>query len=219
MRSCACGARRKARPPQAPKKEEPAPEDVEPKRDDFDTHEDYQRALTKYDATHAAREERKKAEEESRKRTEQEKQDKARDTWKGKVERAMAKHEDFEDVLEDNAETFELIANAPKRSASPRCLATSRRPRSRRSKRSSRGCTSKAQRGRGRRPDETPEAKEAREDRERDAGGRFKKKDPPEPIEPGSGRPANNSALPSDKDDPETWRRKELARMRKAQGK
>jgi hypothetical protein len=69
--------------------------------------------------------------------------------------------------------------------------------------------------------DETPEAKEARE---RNDDGTFKKpkKETPkldEPIEPVGARPARGSAEPLDSDDPETWRRKEVARLAKLRGK
>src|SRR4051812_14126410 len=48
----------------APEKKEPAKEEVEPKREDFETFEDHQRAVAKFEGRQAAREEHKKVQEE-----------------------------------------------------------------------------------------------------------------------------------------------------------
>jgi hypothetical protein len=62
------------------------------------------------------------------------------------------------------------------------------------------------------------EAEEKGKDAERRADGTFKpskKRAAPEPIEPGSARSATGSKLPSDKDDINTWMRKEDERERR----
>jgi hypothetical protein len=96
--------------------EEPKPAQ-EPKRDDFDTHEEYTRALTRFDAAAVAREEADKREQKTREDEHKKAGEKAAQEWHAKIAKAEAKHDDFRDVLEDNAETFDLIYGSPMRSA------------------------------------------------------------------------------------------------------
>lgn len=225
---------------------EPPKEDVEPKRDDFGTYEEYVDARAEHAGRKAAREERKKSDAEAQQRTVAEKNQQAQQAWAGKIERAQAKHADFEDVLEDNASTLDLIGKSPMRgfitesdigpeiirqlclkpdeakriAALPSykqaaeiakiedTLVAAAKPK-------------EEPKGEDDEDDETPEEKEARE---RDDDGRFKpKKETPkkldEPIDPVGPRPARASAEPLDSDDPNTWRRKEVARLAKLRGK
>lgn len=239
--------RREAPPRQEPEKKEPAPEDVEPKRDDFETYEDHQRALAKFEGRNAAREERKKEKEEETQRSHQEQQTKAQQAWGTKIERAQAKHADFEDVLEDNGPTLEVIAKSPMRGfitesdIGPEiiralCLKPEEAkriaalPAYKQAEQIAKiedtlvaaGKPKEEPKGEDETDDEeTPEAKEA-QDRNDDGTFKKPKKETPkldEPIEPVGARPARASAEPLDSDDPETWRRKEVARLAKLRGK
>lgn len=232
-----------AREAPAPEQKEPPKEDLAPKREDFETYEDFVAATAKHAGRSAAREERKKADDEAQQRTVAEKNQKAEEAWKGKIERAQAKHADFEDLLEENEATLKVIAAAPMRGfitesdigpeiiralclkpeEATRIAALPRYKQAAEIAKIEETLTAVAKPADG---EGDPDAKDpdpdTSEDKERNKDGTFKsekKKEPPPPIEPGTGRPANNSSLPSDKDDPETWRRKELVRMRKAAGK
>lgn len=62
------------------------------------------------------------------------------------------------------------------------------------------------------------DAEDKGKDAERRADGTFKpqkKRPAPDPIEPGGGRRADTGSLPSDKDDIDTWMRKEAAREKR----
>lgn len=235
-----------AEPQQQPEKKDEPKEETAPKREDFDTYEDFIRADAAFTAKKATREESAKAKEEEKARQAREAQEKAAQTWHGKIEAAQKKLPDFQDVLEDHEDVLDIVYNSRMREAitesdigpeivyelcknageakriaalpgykqaaeiakiEERLLAAGKKPAE------DKGDEEEADAGA-----ETPEEKKAREDRERDAGGRFQKKDPPAPIEPGSGRPATSSSQPSDKDDPETWRRKRVAALAKRRG-
>lgn len=241
--------RREQQTQQRPTEERPAEpkEEQEPARDKFEDYESYSKALAAYEGRKAAREERAKEKKEEQEKAQREQHEKAASTWKGKIEKAIAKHADFEDVLEDNQETMDLVYRSPMRAAITEsdigpeivrhlCLnkeevkRIAALPAYKQAAAIDRIETELLAAGKPAKKDEGDEDKEedlgeagdAKEtDAERDAKGRFRKeqKDPPAPIEPGTGRSATNSALPSDKDDAETWRRKELARMRKREGK
>lgn len=237
-----------AQQPVAKADEKPEPkEEAEPKRDDFETYEEHQRALTQYEARKTTREETAKVRKEELEKAHREQNEKAAQTWKEKIEKAIAKHDDFEDVLEDNSDTMDLVYRSPMRAAITEseigpeivrhlCLNKEEAKRIRELPAYKQAAAidkieteilaaAKPAKDEGDEDDkeEQGEGDDKGSEKEpapkRDADGRFEKKGPPEPIEPGTGRSATNSALPSDKDDPETWRRKELARMRKLQGK
>lgn len=230
---------------QEPPPEKPAPptEEVEPQRDKFETFEDHQRAVAAFEGRKAAREERKKEKDEDAQRTVAERQQQAKQAWEGKIQKAIDKLADFEEKLEDSEPTLAVIHAAPMRAfitesdIGPEIIyhlcdkpeeakRIAALPAYRQAAEIAKiedallaaGKPKEEPKGEDELDDdETPEAKEARERR---SDGTFKaKKEPPPPIEPGAGRPANNSSLPSDRDDPDTWRRKELARMRKVAGK
>lgn len=229
---------------QPPPTKEAAPtEDKEPQRDAFDNYEDYARDLAKFEGRKAAREENAAAEKTKRETTERESQEKAARTWHAKIEKAIDKHDDFEDVLEDNDETVSLIQGSPMRSAitesdiGPEIVYhLCQHPEEAKRIAALKGYKQAAEiakiedtltaapKPKGEEEaDEDAEPDEEKPAPERRADGTFKpKKEPskaPEPIEPVGERSANTSNLPSDKDDAETWRRKELARMRRLQGK
>lgn len=232
-----------------PAKEDPPKEETEPQRDDFDTFEAHQRALAAFEGRRAAREERKKEKDEERQRSHQEQQTNAQQAWAGKIERAQEKHADFEDVLEENAPTLELIGKSPMRSfitesdIGPEiiralCLKPDEVKRIAALPAYKQAAEiakiedtlvaaakpeekEEPKAGDDEDDDETTEAKEARE---RNDDGTFKKpkKETPkldEPIEPVGARPARVSAEPLDSDDADTWRRKETARLAKLRGR
>lgn len=246
--------RRQQQDPQGgEKREDPAPpkEEEEPKREDFETYEDHQRAVAKFEGKRGAREEVETREKKAREETQRQASATAEREWKSKIASAEDKHPDFQDVLEDNGDTFNLIYDAPMKGAIVQsdigpeivfylCATEAGRAEAKRiselkaykqaaeiakieDKLLAEGKPAPKAGEEDKDPDEpADETPEAKEERERKKNGQFKsneKKDPPPPIEPGSGRPAASSSLPSDKDDAETWRRKELARMRKVQGK
>lgn len=227
-----------------PKKDEPAPEDKEPKRDAFESYEDYQRALAKFEGRQAAREENAKNEQERKQKTERESQEKLARTWQGKIEKAQTKLVDFEDVLEDEPDTLDAIAGSPMRGfitesdigpeivyhlckhpeEAKRIAALPAYKQAAEIAKIEEKLTAAPQKpapDEEEDPDDAPDGKEP----ERGADGRFKpdKKGPskaPEPIEPVGERAANTNQLPSDKDSPEVWLRKRNAQLaRRRQGK
>lgn len=229
-----------------PKDDTPAPPKVDeaPKRDDFETHEEFQRADTEFVARKVAREERTKADTEAKERTAAEQQTKAKQAWHGKIEAAKSKHPDFETVLEDNEQVMDAVYRAPMRAAITesdigpeivrhlclhheevtRIAALPGYKQAAAIAKIEDEITAAAKPKQGDEEevpqDETPEEKEARE---RNADGTFKapkketpKKDLDEPIEPVGGRGAGaRSSEPSDKDTPDEWRRKEYLRLKR----
>lgn len=249
VQSAAAPSVEKKDPPEEPK---PA---QEPKRDDFDTHEEYTRALTRYDAAAVAREEADKREQKTREEEHKKAGEKAAQEWHAKIAKAEAKHDDFRDVLEDHAETFEMIYGAPMRSAITEsdigpeivyhlCSTEEGRAEAKRiaglkgykqaaeiakieekleaaAKPASKDDDEDPDKGGD--DDEDPAGGEE-DTRERNDDGTFKtdKKETPkkkldEPIEPVGPRGGNTSSAPSDKDDPETWRRKRVAELARRQ--
>lgn len=105
------------REPEKPKEDD----DPEPNRDDYPSYEAHQRALAAWEGRKegrkAAREEREKQEKEAREKAQRESQEKAARTWHGKIEAAMRKHADFEDVLEDNDDVVALVQQSAMRAA------------------------------------------------------------------------------------------------------
>lgn len=224
-----------------------AEEDPEPKRDDFDTHEDYQRSVTRWDARQESKKAVEATKKEEREKAAREEADKVARTWHTKIEKVMSELSDFETVLETEPETLELVRRAPMRHAitesdiGPRIVyelcknpAEAKRiaalPAYKQAAEIVKiedkllaAAAPKPKEGEG---DDDPGEGDDPKDKgaERNADGTFKAppkkeapKAPPEPIEPGSGRSATSSAEPSDKDDADTWRRKELARMKRKQ--
>lgn len=229
---------------QQPEKKDPPKENVEPQRDDFETYEEWQREVTRFEARKASREEREKGEKEAKAKTERESQETAARTWHGKIEKAMEKIADFEEVLEDESETLTLVQNAPMRAfitesdIGPEIVyelcknpAEAKRiaalPAYKQAAEIAKiedklVAAGKPKEEEKKGDDDAPDDEEdAAGKAVRNADGTFKPKEPPkkdldEPIEPvGSRGSSANSSLPSDKDDPETWRRKEVARMAK----
>lgn len=221
-------------------------EDKEPKRDEFDNYEDYQRAVTRFEAKKATREEASEREKKDNAKREQEAQENVARSWHAKIEAAVEKHPDFEDVLEDNPETLELVRRAPMRGAitesdigpeivrhlcqnpaeAKRIAALPAYKQAAEIVKIEEKLTAAAPKADpdgnedddqgAPKPKGEPKPKPAA-DADRNADGTFKpKKEPskaPDPIEPIGGRSANTSAAPSDKDDPETWRRKRVAEL------
>lgn len=230
----------------APERKDPPAEDKEPTREQFETQEDFTRASTEHAARKVVREERAKAETEAKEKVEREKNATAEKTWHGKIEAAIGKVADFEDVLEDNGPTLELIHNSAMRTA---CVESEigpqiiyelcKDPKEARRIAQLPGYKQAAEIAKieerllgaarpadGKDPADKDEpvkdapAKADEADPERNKDGTFKAtrapSKAPAPIEPvGGGRSANASAEPSDKDDPDTWRRKEYARIQR----
>lgn len=238
------GVRQDAPPPD---KKEPPKDEVEPKREDFEDYESHQRAIAAFEGRRATREELKKADDAAQQRTVAEKQQQAAQAWKGKIDKAVAKIPDFEDVLEENGEVLNVIHAAPMRAfitesdigpeiihhlctkpeeakriaALPRYKQAAEIAKIEDTLVAAAKPKEEQKVGDDEDDDETPEAKEARL---RNGDGTFKPKKEPqkkldEPIEPVSGRPARASAEPLDTDDADTWRRKEVARLAKLRGK
>lgn len=230
--------------PQAPPKEEEAP-----KPDDFATHEEYQAAQTKHVARETVREERKKEAAETEQRTAAEKSKQAQQAWSKKIEAAMSKIHDFEDVLEDNELVMEQVKSAPMRQAitesdiGPQIVyhlckhpdevtRIAALPVYKQAAAIAKiedellAAAKPAPKDGG--DDEQEEVDDepgADDTPDRNDDGTFKapKKETPKldaPIEPVGGRGTGaRGSEPSDKDTPEEWRRKELIRMKKRQGK
>lgn len=221
-----------------PRREEPKA-DEEPKRDAFNTHEDYQRAVNAYDARKVVREEREKDEKERKAKEQSEAQDKAKQSWHSKIEAAHAKLPDFETVLEDNEEVLDQIGKSPMRgiitqseigpqiifelcknpAEVKRIAALPAYKQAAEIAKLEDKLTAAAQKPQGEDEEESGDGP-GDETRERNADGTFKTppkkeapKAPPEPIEPGTGRSASGSSKPSDKDTPEEWRRKRVAEI------
>lgn len=233
---------RPAAAPAPEKKDPPADPDPAPKRDDFADYESFQVAVAEHAGRKASREETAKSKREEQERAQRETAQKAETNWRKKIEAAERKHDDFHNVLEDGEEVLTAIYNAPARTAitesdigpeivrylclpenaeeAKRILALPGYKQAAEIVKIEEKLTAAPKPAEDKGDDDpNPDAGE-KVDAPRDPKtGQFKK-DPPPPINPGSGRPATTSSLPSDKDDAETWRRKELARMeRKRQGK
>lgn len=235
-----------ARSQPQPQPEKPAPpaEDAEPKRDDHDDYETYARELAKFEGRKAAREEGAKKDREQKERTERESQDKAARTWHGKIEKAVAKHADFEDVLEDGQATLDAITGAPMRAfitesdigpeivyhlcQNPeevkRIAALPGYKQAAEIAKIEEKLTAAPPKPAG---DDDDDANDQEPDpkagTERNADGTFKpKKEPskaPDPIEPVGERSANTSTAPSDKDSTAAWMRKRAAEIARRQRK
>jgi hypothetical protein len=74
------------------RKDDAPAEDKEPKRDEFENYEEYQRALTRFEAKKASREESTEREKKEAEKRDQEAQEKAAKSWHGKIEAAIEKH-------------------------------------------------------------------------------------------------------------------------------
>lgn len=229
---------------QEPKREAPK-EDQAPKREDFETHEEFQQAQTVHTARRVAREERANAEKEAEEKRQREVQEKTAQSWHGRIQKTVEKHPDFETTLETNDDVVQLVASSPMRefitesdigpeivyelcknpAEAKRIAALPRYKQAAAVEKIEERLTAAAPKAD---PKEEPKAdadpKDEKSETERNADGTFKpKKAPskaPEPIEPVGARGTGaDSTMPSDKDDADTWRRKELARIRKLQGK
>ena len=223
--------------PQAKADDKPEPkEEQAPKRDDFETHEDWQRADTAFTARKAAREENAKLKDEERAKERHEALQKAERTWHGKIEQAQAKLADFDDVLEGNTETLEVIGNSPMREfitesdIGPQIVyalcndpAEAKRiavlPKYKQAAAIDKIETELLAAAPKADPKQDPQDNPKKEDKdadapnvERDGEGRFKpKKEPskaPDPIEPVGARSANVETEPSDKDEHAVWLQK-----------
>lgn len=237
-------------PPPADKKEPQAPpkEEEAPKPDDFATHEEYQAAQTKHVARETVREERKKEAVETEQRTAAEKSKQAQQAWGKKIEAAMSKIPDFEEVLEDNEPVMEQVYGARMRQAitesdiGPQIVYhLCKHPEDVKKIAALPGYKQAAAIAKiedellaAAKPAPQDEGDDEQEDDDepgaddtpdRNDDGTFKapKKETPKldaPIEPVGGRGTGaRGSEPSDKDTPEEWRRKELIRMKKRQGK
>lgn len=85
--------------PEAPKA--PAADPNEPKAEDFDSHQDYTRALARHEAQKILQAERA-----------QESQRKAQESWAQKAEAGRAKYEDFDEALQDAPAPSMAVAEA-----------------------------------------------------------------------------------------------------------
>lgn len=233
----------RSQPQPQPDKKDPPAEDVEPKRDAYDDYETYSRELAKFEGRKAAREERVKADREQKERTERESQDKAARTWHGKIEKAVAKHADFEDVLEDEPATLEVIGAAPMRGfitesdigpeivyhlcknpeEAKRIAALPGYKQAAEIAKIEEKLTAAAPKPAGDDDDADEPDPEKKDGADRNADGTFKpKKEPskaPDPIEPVGERSANTNSAPSDKDSTAAWMKKRTAQVARARGK
>ncbi len=223
-------------------------EDPEPKRDDFDTYEEHQREVARWEARRVAREERAKGEREQQQKEARERQEKAAATWHGKIEQAVRKIADFEDVLEDNEPTLLVIQNAPMREfitesdigpqiiyelcknpeEAKRIAALAKYKQAAEIAKLEERLVVAAGKPENEEEDDPngggkPEKGDQNakgDDQQRNADGTFKKapSKAPDPIEPVGERSANTTTAPSPKDATETWMKKRAAQVAKRAG-
>jgi hypothetical protein len=194
---------------------EPEPKnDAEPKRDDFDTYEDYTRALARYEARQASLEEVANRE---RTRGEQDRlarRERAQTAFRQQLAELIEEDEDAEALIADvRLPEAALDAIAESDFGARVALHLAKHPEEQ--KRIA-GLTPARQAAAIGRIEASLEA-QARKPRDGESkdGAEKQSSKAPEPIAPVGGRGASaESALPSDKDDIETWLRKERARMR-----
>jgi hypothetical protein len=235
--------RRETEPRQAPEPKQEPKQDAEPQRGDFDTHEEFDLAHKKFVARTVAREELANRDKEVEQKTQREAQVKAEQSWHGRIQVAMEKHQDFETKLEMNDDTVELIHKSRMREAiveseigpeivyelcsnpaeAKRIAALPGYKQAAEIAKIEERLTAAAPKADPKDPaDEDdkgdPDEKgDPKADPTRNADGTFKaKKEPskaPPPISPVGGGAAAASTGPSDKDSPEVWRSKRTAEL------
>jgi len=216
-----------------PAEEAPAPKtDDTPKREQFESYEEFIEARADYRARKAVQEERQKQQSETQKSTEAERQKGAEVEFRKRLQATASEISDFADVMENAGDIYitngmrDAIQESP---LGPRILyEIAKNPQE--AERLAGLSPSAAAREIGKiearleaatkKPD--TEAKDTPTD-ERNPDGTFKpKKEPskaPPPPEPIGARSVAGNDLPSDKDDAETWRRKELRRLERLKGR
>lgn len=182
--------------------------DEGPKREQFDSYEDFIKAEARHEARKEAQETARKTLEESRRAETEAKtraaQEKELRAWNAKVEAARDEIEDFDEVCaESDATVTPAMADAIKESDKSAHLAyyLAKNP-------------AEADRISKLSPSKQAAAIVALEEKVGKPAKAPSKA--PAPINPGSGKAEAASDVPSDKDDMETWMRKERARMEKA---
>jgi len=216
-----------------PAEEAPTPKaDDTPKREQFESYEEFIEARADYRARKAVQEERQKQQSETQKSTEAERQKGAEVEFRKRLQATASEISDFADVMENAGDIYitngmrDAIQESP---LGPRILyEIAKNPQE--AERLAGLSPSAAAREIGKiearleaatkKPD--TEAKDTPTD-ERNPDGTFKpKKEPskaPPPPEPIGARSVAGNDLPSDKDDAETWRRKELRRLERLKGR
>jgi hypothetical protein len=208
--------------------------DPEPKREAFDTYEDYQRAVARWEGRKAAREEREKDQKQTKERTEAEAREKRARTFRSRAEEAMKAIPDFAETIENAQDVFisaamaeaieeseigprilyEIVKN-PKEAERIAGLSVASQGREIGKIEARLEAALKKPAKQDPEKDDKPGEQEGDDKApvtDRNPDGTFKpKKEPsqaPEPIEPVGGRGGPASDVPSEKDDMKTWMRK-----------
>lgn len=234
-------------------REEPKAE-AQPKREDFETYEDYLVAKARFEGRAASREEREAAEKAQRERTIAEQKTKTEREFRKRAEAVMEEIPDFAETIESAEDVMitKAMGEAIEESEhGPRILYHLVKNRQEAERISGLSPTAAireigklearieaelASKKKGKQDEQEDEGAgegdageegeegraEGKGEEARNADGTFKpkKRQAPEPIEPGSARSANTNIAPTDKDDAETWMRKrqaQIARERQAQ--
>lgn len=225
-------ASRMAKPPEP----QPKPQaDPEPKRDQFQDYESFIEARADFRARKAVQEERQKAQKESSESSEAERRQKTDAEFRKRLQATASEVPDFADVMENAGEIYisaamrDAIQESP---LGPRIIyELAKNPQE--ADRLAGLSPSAAAREIGKMEARLEAAVQSRDEKnnegddkpaadERNPDGTFKpKKEPskaPPPPKPVGSRSAIATDLPDDKDDPETWRRKEVARLQRLRG-
>lgn len=191
-----------------------ANDDGPPNREAFETYEEYVRATARHEGRLAAREERETGAARDLEKTQQEEHDKRRLKFQAAVAKIAEEKEDAEELISDLAVSpamFEAIAESEIGAQVALHLASHPEEAARIV-----GLPPARQAAAIGRIEASLEAVAAKpkETGKPEGGTEKEPSKAPEPITPVGGRSAGASELPSDRDDVDTWMRKERARMR-----